>query len=126
MATEYPNRLTIVACLFMGSKTDLTTGMSELSKLFPHNILPDDKGWKLVNVTPNFVEELKALFIKDKVKLTENFEMTLLWHLGWVLGRHFTTLHLSCDEESVYFEPQKWKWVPLQGASHGSEIGDDG
>lgn len=126
MATEYPNRYTLKACLFMGSKTDLTTGMSELARLFPDNVEKDDEGWKFVNVTPHFVQELTAVIIGDKVKLTELFESTLLWHLGWVIGRQFTTLFLSCREPALYFEPQKWKWVPIQVTADGLDTGDDG
>lgn len=125
MATEIPHRYTLKACLYMGSKTDLTTSMSELSKLFPENIESDEKGWKFVNVTPVLVEQIKAVFISDKIKFTENFETTLLWHLGWVIGAKLTSLFLDSDEPSIYFEPQKWKWTPLKGVINGSDVGDD-
>ena len=126
MATEYPNRLTLKACLFMGTKPDLTKNLSELSELYPANVIPDPKGWKFVNVTPQFVEELKSVFISDKLKFTEAFEMSLMWHLGWVIGRKFTTLHLDCDEPALDFEPQAWKWVPIKGDTHGEDDGSNG
>lgn len=125
MATELPHRGTLIASLFIGTKADLTTGMSELSELFPNNIEPDEKGWRVVNITPKFVEEVRDILIKGKLKLTSFFALTLMMHLGWVLSRRFTALYLSSDEPELDFTTQSWEWNPIKGASHDSDHGDD-
>lgn len=110
MATEIPNRYTLAVTLFIGSQQDLTTGMAELSKQFPNHIKADPEGWKVIDISHQFIEDIKDVFIEDKIKLTERFELNLISYLSWVVARRFTTLHLSIEEPIHHIKATTWEW----------------
>lgn len=110
MATEIPQRYTLIVTLFIGSQLDMTKGMEELSKKFPKHILADSEGWKVVDVDHTFIEAIKLAFQEDKVKLTEQFELNFMFYLGWVTARRFSTLHLSVNEPMHHIKAEAWEW----------------
>ncbi|AHI61220.1 helix-turn-helix domain-containing protein [Vibrio phage vB_VpaS_1601] len=120
MATELPHRYTLVVALQIGSQADMVKGMAELSKILPEHIEADEKGWKVNNINPEFVDKVKAVFKEDKVKLTEDFEINFMFYLGWVVGKRMTTLVLSHEEPEHHFNSTPWKWAGHKVAKNES------
>lgn len=110
MATEVPNRYTLIATIFAGAQQDMTVGMAALAKKFPDNIHSDPLGWKVVGIDHAFVEDMKDVFIGDSIKLTERFELNFMFYLSWVMARRFTTLHFSIDEPIHHIKAETWEW----------------
>ncbi|QZI92887.1 hypothetical protein SIPHO067v1_p0047 [Vibrio phage 51E28.1] len=110
MATEIPNRYTLAVTIFIGSKEDMTVGMSALAKQFPDNIKPDPEGWVIDNIGHQFIEDMKDVFMEDKIKLTERFELNFIQYLSWVVSRRFAKLHLSINEPIHHIKATPWEW----------------
>lgn len=125
MATELPHENTLLASLYIGNQADMTKSMTELSKLYPDNVKSDETGWAINMLTPQLAADIVGSLPMLKAKFSDKARMAIVYHLGWVLGRHFTTLRLSANEPSIYFEPHKWEWVPIKADSNGADNGDD-
>lgn len=110
MATEIPNRYTLLVTLFIGSKEDMTIGMAALAKLFPNKIKSDPEGWIISDVDHKLIEDIKSVFIEDNIKLTERFELNLIQYLSWVVARRFSNLNISVNEPIHHIEAATWEW----------------
>ena len=120
MATEVPHRHTLRVPIFIGTKDDITKGVPALAKHFKGHFTKVEDGWEVTNVSPALIDQVKEVFMQDKIKLTEEFEMNMMYFLGWVVARRFTTLHISESEPTANIKMVPWRLEPVL-----TEVKDD-
>lgn len=125
MATEIPQKYKLVVTLFIGTEQDLSTGMGQLAKKFPGHIKATNTGWEFNDISHNFIEDIKDVFIEDKIKLTERFELNVISYLSWIVARRFITLELSVEEPIHHIKATPWEWKKPAVKSIKNEAASD-
>ncbi len=94
MATEIPHLSCLQIPAQIGNREDFSKGFTALAKAFPRQISCDKAKAVISNIDYQFVTKLKEAIKSDKVKLSEEFELHLMFYLGWAFAKRLAHLEI--------------------------------
>lgn len=121
MATEIPHLSCLQIPAQIGSREDFAKGLPALAKAFPRQISCDNAKVVISNIDYAFITNLKDAIKNDKIKLSEEFELHLMFYLGWTFAKRLAHLEIVKYDGYSGFNLSPWEEEEVNDETAGSD-----